>query len=152
MLMGQSILRIHNREDEKKQEFGYKPYGMFGKYNSTDCFAEPVETENELNNFESLFRLERNKQPGFSIVVPFVTEEITINHLAYAAIEQYFYPILEGRLDHTWNRLAVVLLHTMVMHWHLIQHRVHHWISRRSLWLRKQGRLRPTRNDGRSMP
>ncbi|HMO61070.1 MAG TPA: hypothetical protein PKC39_02060 [Ferruginibacter sp.] len=99
MLMGQSILRIHNREDEKKEEFGYKPYGMFGKYNSTDCFAEPVETKNELSNFENLFRLQRKEQPGFSIAVPFLTEEITINHLAYAVIEQYFYPILEGRLE-----------------------------------------------------
>lgn len=99
MLMGQSILRIHNREDKKREQFGYKPYGMYGKYNSTDCFAEPVETENELNNFETLFKLEREKQAGFSIIVPFVTEEITINHLAYAAIEQYFYPILKGRLE-----------------------------------------------------
>lgn len=99
MLMGQSILRIHNREDANKEEFGYKPYGMFGKYHSTDCFAEPVETETELNNFENLFKLERKEQPGFSIVVPFVTEEITINHLAYAVIEQYFYPVLEGRLE-----------------------------------------------------
>ncbi|MFZ1528226.1 MAG: hypothetical protein WAT19_05730 [Ferruginibacter sp.] len=99
MLMGQSILRIHSREDEKKEEFGYKPYGMFGKYYSNDCFAEPVETENELCNFETLFRLERENKSGFSVVVPFVTEEITINHLAYAAIEQYFYPILEGRLE-----------------------------------------------------
>ncbi len=32
MLMGQSILRIHNREDDKKEECGYKPYGMFGNY------------------------------------------------------------------------------------------------------------------------
>lgn len=99
MLMGQSILRIHNRDDYKKEEFGYKPYGMFGKYYSTDCFAEPVETANELSNFENIFRLERKDQSGFSLVVPFVTEEITINHLAYAAIEQYFYPVLEGRLE-----------------------------------------------------
>ncbi|MBW0176669.1 hypothetical protein [Sediminibacterium sp.] len=100
MLMGQSILRIHNREDEKKEECGYKPYGMFGKYEgSTDCFAEPVETESELNCFESLFHLQRKDQPGFSLIVPFVTDEITVNHLAYAVIEQYFYPILEGRLE-----------------------------------------------------
>jgi hypothetical protein len=99
MLMGQSILRIHNRDDDKKEECGYKPYGMYGNYDRPDCFAEPVETTNELNNFENLFRLQRKEEPGFSIIVPFVTEEITINHLAYAAIEQYFYPILEGRLE-----------------------------------------------------
>ena len=98
MLMGQSILRIHNREDDKKEEYGYKPYGMYGKYYSTDCFAEPVESESDLSGFESNFRLERKEQPGFSIVVPFVTEEITIDHVTYAVIEQYFYPILGGKL------------------------------------------------------
>jgi hypothetical protein len=99
MLMGQSILRIHSRQDHKKEPYGYKPYGMFGKYHSNDCFAEPVETASELATFEQLFKLQRKDRPGFSVIVPFVTEEITINHLAYAVIEQYFYPILEGRLE-----------------------------------------------------
>ena len=99
MLMGQSILRIHNREDDKKQESGYKPYGMFGKYKSADYFAVPVEEKQELQKFETLFRLERKNHSGLSLVIPFVTDEITIDHLAYSAIEQYFYPILEGKLE-----------------------------------------------------
>lgn len=99
MLMGQCILRIHNREDEKKQECGYKPYGMFGNYESNDCFAVPIEQENDLKTFETLFRLERKQNAGLSLVIPFCTDEITIDHLAYSVIEQYFYPILEGRLE-----------------------------------------------------
>lgn len=99
LLMGQSILRIHNREDDKTREHGYKPYGMYGNYSEEDCFAEPIENSTELDKFESTFRLERKSQPGFSIIVPFITDEITVNHLAYASIEQYFYPILEGKLE-----------------------------------------------------
>ena len=99
MLMGQSILRIHNLEDEKKEDSGYKPYGMFGKYIDNDCFALPVEDATELERFESLFRLQRKNQSGLSLTIPFITEEITIDHLAYSVIEQYFYPILEGRLE-----------------------------------------------------
>lgn len=99
LLMGQSILRTHNREDEKNTQFGYKPYGMYGNYTTTDYFAEPIDTTTELTHFENLFRLQRNDLPGFSIIVPFVTSEITINHLAYSVIEQYFYPILEGKLE-----------------------------------------------------
>ncbi len=99
MLMGQSILRIHNREDDKKQESGYKPYGMFGKYKSSDCFAVPVEEEKEIQKFEILFKLDRKDQSGLSLVIPFVTDEISIDHMAYSVIEQYFYPILEGRLE-----------------------------------------------------
>ncbi|HNR16729.1 MAG TPA: hypothetical protein PKG90_08710 [Chitinophagaceae bacterium] len=99
MLMGQSILRIHNREDHKKEICGYRPYGMFGNYRDQTYFAVPVEDAGETTKFEKLFRLERNNQPGLSLVIPFCSEEITINHLAYSVIEQYFYPILEGRLE-----------------------------------------------------
>lgn len=99
LLMGQSILRTHNREDEKTTPFGYKPYGMYGNYTTNDCFAEPIEATEEVKRFENLFRLQRNNEPGFSIIVPFVTDEISINHLAYSVIEQYFYPILEGKLE-----------------------------------------------------
>lgn len=99
MLMGQSILRIHNREDHKKEICGYRPYGMFGNYRDQTYFAVPVEDAGETTKFEKLFMLERNNQPGLSLVIPFCSEEITINHLAYSVIEQYFYPILEGRLE-----------------------------------------------------
>lgn len=99
LLMGQSILRIHNREDDKKQESGYKPYGMFGKYKSNDCFAVPVEDQTILNTFEELFKLERKNKSGLSLIMPFCSEEVTIDHLAYSVIEQYFYPILEGKLE-----------------------------------------------------
>ncbi|MDB5222146.1 MAG: hypothetical protein JWN83_813 [Chitinophagaceae bacterium] len=99
MLMGQCILRIHNREDAKKQECGYRPYGVFGNYKSADCFAVPIEENNEISRFEDLFKLERKQNSGLSLVIPFCSEEITIDHLAYSVIEQYFYPILEGKLE-----------------------------------------------------
>lgn len=99
MLMGQSILRIHNRQDEKWEECGYRPYGMYGNYKDNKFFANPIEDANETNNFESLFRLDRKSQPGLSLIIPFCSEDITINHLAYSVIEQYFYPILEGKLQ-----------------------------------------------------
>lgn len=99
MLMGQSILRIHNLADEKWQECGYKPYGMYGNYNSEDCFADPIEDGEEISRFETLFKLDRKQNSGLSLVIPFYSDEITIDHLAYSVIEQYFYPILEGRLE-----------------------------------------------------
>lgn len=99
MLMGQSILRIHNCTNNEGQHISYKPYGMYGKYISTDCFAEPIEDVIEIERFEKLFRIRRNEQSGLSLIIPFVNEIITIDHLAYSVIEQYFYPILEGRLE-----------------------------------------------------
>ncbi len=100
LLLGQSILRIHNLEDVGKEECGYRPYGMYGEYDSAkEYFANPITSEEKLALFESLFRLKRGNNSGLSLIIPFVTDEITINHLAYAAIEQYFYPILSGKLE-----------------------------------------------------
>lgn len=98
LLMGQCILRIHNREDEKREECGYKPYGVFGNYKGADCFAVPIEDKTELLDFERRFKLERQNNSGLSLVIPFCSDEITVDHLAYSVIEQYFYPILEGKL------------------------------------------------------
>jgi hypothetical protein len=97
--MGQSILRIHNREDDKKEECGYRPYGMYGNYNGTDCFALPITDDENIQKFETLFLLERKRNSGLSLVIPFYSDEISIDHLSYSVIEQYFYPVLEGRLE-----------------------------------------------------
>lgn len=99
LLMGQSILRIHNLEGSEKTECGYRPYGMFGDYKDAGYFAVPVEQKQQTDAFEQLFRLERKDQSGLSLIIPFVTDEITIDYLAYSVIEQYFYPILAGKLE-----------------------------------------------------
>jgi hypothetical protein len=100
LLLGQSILRIHNLEGTEKEECGYRPYGMYGDYNTEkEYFANPIALEDQLNIFENLFRLKRGNNSGLSLIIPFVSEEITIYHLAYASIEQYFYPILSGKLE-----------------------------------------------------
>lgn len=99
MLMGQSILRIHNRNDDMRKENGYRPYGVYGNYIDQNYFALPIENPKSISDFESLFKIERKQQSGLSLIIPFCSEEITIDHLAYSVIEQYFYPILEGRLE-----------------------------------------------------
>lgn len=99
MLMGQSILRIHNRNDDMRKENGYRPYGVYGNYTDQYYFALPIENPKSISDFESLFKIERKQQSGLSLIIPFCSEEITIDHLAYSVIEQYFYPILEGRLE-----------------------------------------------------
>lgn len=99
LLMGQSILRIHNLEGAEKEDCGYRPYGVFGDYKDAEYFAVPVEQKQQIDAFERLFRLERKDQSGLSLIIPFVTKEITIDYLAYSVIEQYFYPILAGKLE-----------------------------------------------------
>lgn len=106
LLMGSSILKIHHLDGEEKR---ISPYGFFGNYTDTedDFFVVPVdETENQyfIETFEEKFRIQRkstetgNNQVGFSVIIPFIWEEITSNDLIRAVIEQFYYPILTGNL------------------------------------------------------
>lgn len=99
LLMGQSILRGHNLA-ENPLECGYRPYGFFGRFDNADSyFSKPVEDETVLSAMESLFRLERKNLSGLSIIVPFCSLELTFDRLVYSVIEQYFFPLLSGKLE-----------------------------------------------------
>lgn len=97
LLLGQSILVSHKVNNQPR--FGFAPYGFFGSYKDDDsCFASPVEDSSFIKLFEEKFNIKRNNS-GLSVIVPFVTEEITKEKLIYSAIEQYFLPILQGKLE-----------------------------------------------------
>lgn len=98
LLLGQSILISHKVNNEPK--LGFVPYGFFGLYKDpSSCFASPIEDFSFIDSFEKKFKLKRNNTSGLSVVVPFVTEEITHEKLIYSAIEQYFLPIIQGKLE-----------------------------------------------------
>lgn len=98
LLLGQAILMSHKFGSDPK--YGYVPYGYYGLYNDpTSYFSSPVEDNSIIERFEKLFRMNRKKNTGLSIIVPFVSDGITLSKLTYSAIEQYFYPILQGTLE-----------------------------------------------------
>jgi hypothetical protein len=101
MLMGQTILKSHNRHDEKRQVYGYKPYGLFGMYDDDSCFAKPIEDREFIQSFKKTFNLSRVSQSGLSVVVPFVSENINAESLAYSFIEQFFYLVIKDEIDIT---------------------------------------------------
>ena len=91
--MGQSVLKIHKVGDER-----YCPYGFYAETDS-DGFQRPFSDRETLQRFQSDFRLQRTRQPGLSIVVPFPDEaEIRWDQMVRSAIIHYFYPILRGEL------------------------------------------------------
>ncbi|WDF78405.1 hypothetical protein PQ469_00095 [Mucilaginibacter sp. KACC 22773] len=95
-LMGQSILRSHNIEDNQ-QDYGFTPYGFYGNY-KTSNFASPVEEKQDIEYFKETFKLQRGKRSGLSVIIPYVNEEISFERLIYSAVEQYFFPIVTGNL------------------------------------------------------
>ncbi|MDI6720648.1 MAG: hypothetical protein QMD46_13675 [Methanomicrobiales archaeon] len=96
-LMGQSVLKIH-RLDEKI----YNPYGDFGCFkrdSGEEYFALPVEKSDYIERFCNVFRLERGKNSGLSIMIPFPDNEITYESIITAVLEELFYPIIAGILQ-----------------------------------------------------
>jgi len=97
LLLGQSVLKIHRFEDKT-----YMPYGRFGKFRDTvgeQYFPVPFEDTTTIEKFRSVFHLKRTTEPGFSIVVPYPYQEITIEKLTEGVIKQFFYPIMSGSLS-----------------------------------------------------
>lgn len=92
-LMGQSVLKQHSIDGTK-----FCPYGFFAKVGADD-FQHPFDDPDKLKQFRTDFRLERVKEPGLSIVVPFPdVEEIDPQQMVRSAIIHYFYPILRDEL------------------------------------------------------
>jgi hypothetical protein len=96
LLMGQCVLKIHKLDGIK-----YSPYGYFGQFEGEEenkFFALPIEDSKFIDNFSQEFSLQREEQPGLSIIIPYPRKEITVKQLCKSVIHQYFYPILSKDL------------------------------------------------------
>lgn len=93
LLVGQSILRSHHIDDKS-----YTPDGWFGEKPDKDEAAAPVDDEDFINQFESDFCLERKKDPGLSIVVPFCDLSWTPEAVVESVVQDYFYVIQRDEL------------------------------------------------------
>lgn len=95
LLLGQCIFKIHCTDDGSE----FTPYGYFGKYSdSSSYFALPLDWDDILDDFEEDFRLKRENLMGFSVIIPFPREELTLMEVAKATSLEYFYPIISGDL------------------------------------------------------
>ena len=99
LLMGEAGLTIHTLEG---RDDVYDWYGYFAAHEQrNDHFIPvPVQDGEAVSAFGRVFGLTR-AAPGLSILVPYVREDVKFNEIACAVIEQYFVPILAGRLEVT---------------------------------------------------
>jgi hypothetical protein len=94
LLMGEAGLIIH-----KLNGSVYDWYGYYANHEYRGNRRRLLPVRNSVvSHFAQTFSLSRTA-PGLSIVVPYVREEVDLNTLARAVIEQYFLPILAGRLE-----------------------------------------------------
>ena len=93
LLVGQSILRSHHVDDKS-----YTPDGWFGEKPDKNEASLPVDDQDFIDQFEEDFCLERLRDPGLSIVVPFCDDSWTPNEVLEHVLQDYFYPILREEL------------------------------------------------------
>lgn len=100
MLLGRSILKFH--------EIGGQPYksdGYFGTPRPSDGLIMPFEDSGLIDSFRAAFQLERNSEPGLSVVVPWYNTDgdnaITFHAVLRAVTSGFFFPILAGDLIFT---------------------------------------------------
>ena len=93
LLLGQSVLKTHVLHGQR-----IYPYGFFARFEKRNGLPLPLEDRMLLERFADDFGVDR-REPGLSIVVPYYRDdELSVERITKAVVEQYFYPILRGDL------------------------------------------------------
>ncbi|UAA39630.1 hypothetical protein KIH87_04540 [Paraneptunicella aestuarii] len=96
-LMGQSVLNTRHLEGKY-----YKPHSYFADYENENDenlrISVPIKDEKIKNKFCQVFSIDRSKNPGLSIVIPFPDKDFKKNRMIDVVISNYFYPIISGKL------------------------------------------------------
>ena len=93
LLMGQAVLRIHKHDGTE-----YAPEGFWcGGSNDSDT-PLPIEASDDLLQFKQEWNLTRNDEPGLSVVVPYVAEELKADSILRLVAVNFFVPILKKEL------------------------------------------------------
>lgn len=93
LLMGQAVLRIHRVNGVE-----YAPEGYWCSDQDKKGLPLPIEDASQLQLFRSQWKLTRKNEPGLSVVVPYVADELTGQRLMQAVCVNFFTPILRGEL------------------------------------------------------
>lgn len=91
MLMGHIVLKSHKIGADHWSpdgHFGLRPAGL----------VLPSEDVTLLDKFVADFQIKRVSEPGLSLVVPYLDEEITYGDIVRAVVDGYFFPILCGQI------------------------------------------------------
>ena len=92
-LSGQSVLKTHNIDNDT-----YSPDGWWGEHEPK--LNLPIDNSEEIASFKDTFNVSRkSNEPGLSIVIPYLEENITIDNLISYMIQEYYHPINFNKLD-----------------------------------------------------
>jgi hypothetical protein len=94
LLMGQAVLRIHEHEGCE-----FKPEGWWCDGQDRHGLPLPIEEAGEIARFREDWRLSRRSEPGLSIVVPFIPDDLRAEGLLQAVAAHFFVSILRHELE-----------------------------------------------------
>lgn len=96
LLMGQSLLRYHDIGAER-----FDPLGLFAVETMLNGkpFRGPVTDPTYTKAFAGAAGFSRTDEPGLSIAIPFVSDELSAAELIPFVVRNYFFPILTGALE-----------------------------------------------------
>jgi hypothetical protein len=99
MLCGLAGLKKHDIPAHRSANDTGK-YVAFGLFTSSgrSQLEMPIEDPSTLEQFRKTFRIARDSEPGFSVVVPFPYTGITHASLVEAVVENYFYAVIAKQL------------------------------------------------------
>lgn len=96
LLMGQSLLRYHDIGLER-----FDPLGLFAVEAPLNGkpFRGPATEPAFTRRFAEAAGFSRKNEPGLSIAIPFISDELTAPELIPYVVRNYFFPILTGALE-----------------------------------------------------
>ncbi|MEY3173433.1 MAG: hypothetical protein RLZZ436_1347 [Planctomycetota bacterium] len=94
LLMGQAVLHIHSIDGQQ-----YMPEGFWCADEDSGGVPCPIESPGELELFRREWKLTRTTEPGLSVVVPCVAEQLTGIRILQAVCVHFFLPLMRGQLE-----------------------------------------------------
>jgi hypothetical protein len=94
LLLGQAVLLNHTINGKR-----YPAHGFWFSDRSESGLQLPVVDPAIVTKFEELGELERGHSSGLSVIVPYPVRSITEESLIAGVINNYYFPILAGRLE-----------------------------------------------------
>ncbi|MFM7055894.1 MAG: hypothetical protein ACKO2P_03120, partial [Planctomycetota bacterium] len=94
LLMGQAVLHIHSIDGQQ-----YMPEGFWCDGTDSSGVPRPIESAAELERFRRDWKLKRTTEPGLSVVVPYVMEQLSGVRILQAVCAHFFVPLMQGQLE-----------------------------------------------------
>jgi hypothetical protein len=93
-LLGQCVLSSHVLNGKR-----YVAHGFWFEDRTADRIQLPLVGQERVGELAALFGFRRTVQPGLSLAIPYVGNNVTPKAIIRSVIENYYFPILAGHLE-----------------------------------------------------